>query len=272
MGSFAAAQEPVTPNVVRRPHRPLRQLRDPQNPDAMPVSQITPAEQQAPPQQPLRPPQPAAPAPTASPTPSPVAQAPEHLPPPTPPVVTYQNGLLTVQAMNSTLGGLLTAIRNKTGIQFEGLEGGAPDRVAIAMGPAPEGEVLAAILSGSGFDYVVMGRQDSPGTVQRVLLMPRGGATPTVAGTQPARPAAGEGDEEDVPEEQASGDPEPQDTPARPPLTQAQQQPQQQPDQPKTPEQLMQQLQQMQQQRQLQQQQQQSPQNQAPVKPPTVPQ
>jgi hypothetical protein len=190
-------------------------------------------------------------------------------------VVTYENGLLTVQAMNSTLGGLLAAIRNKTGIQFEGLEGGAQERVAIAMGPAPESEVLAAILGGSSFDYVVVGRPDSPEIVQRVLLMPRGGPASTTAGAPPPRPAnaQGEGDDEDTPDEQAAG--EPQDTPVRPPVTQVQ--PQQQPQQqPKTPEQLMQQLIQMQQQRQQQQQQQQPqqvpPQNQAPIKPPTIPQ
>src|SRR5262249_33265205 len=77
-----------------------------------------------------------------------VANQPPTDQPPTPPQVTFRDGLLTVQAVNSTLSGLLTAIRNKTGIQFEGLEGGS-ERVAVVMGPAPEGEVLAAILSGS---------------------------------------------------------------------------------------------------------------------------
>jgi hypothetical protein len=176
--------------------------------------------------------------------------------------------------MNSTLGGLLTAIRNKTGIQFEGLENGAPERVAVSLGPAPEGEVLAAILGGSRFDYVVLGRPDSPGTVQRVLLTPRGGTSSTTAGAQPPRPTSpqGEGDDEDAADEQASGDPEPQDTPVRPPLTQVQQQAQpQEQTAPKTPEQLLEQLRQMQQQQQQQQQQQPPAQNQAP-KPPPIPQ
>jgi hypothetical protein len=170
--------------------------------------------------------------------------------------------------MNSTLAGLLTAIRNKTGIQFEGLEGVANERVVISMGPASEGEVLAAILSGSKFDYVVLDRTDSPGIVQRVILTPHGGSA-TGAGTQAAGLAGSQaqGDDDDVPDEQASSsDPEPpQDTPARPPLTQAQQAPQtQQPTPPKTPEQLLEELRRMQQQ--------QPGQNQAPNKPPPVPQ
>ncbi|HEY6272792.1 MAG TPA: hypothetical protein VIX19_12490 [Terriglobales bacterium] len=215
--------------------------------------------------------QPVAPAAPAQ-TPAAVAAVPEteqpaeNLPPPTTPQVTYRNNLLTVQAMNSTLAGLLTAIRNKTGIQVEGLEAGAPERVAISMGPAPEGEVLAAILGGSKFDYVVVERPDSPGTVQRVLLSPRTGASTPAAGATPAPPASanGEGDDEDPDEAEA-----PQDTPARPPLTQAQpQQPQQQPPQAKTPEQLLEELKRMQQQQPPASQ----PQPNAPVKTPPTPQ
>ena len=81
--------------------------------------------------------------------------------------------MLTVNAVNSTLSSLLTAIRNKTGIEFEGAELAGQERVAISMGPASEGEVLASILSGSSLDYVVMGRPDSPTIVQRVLLTRR---------------------------------------------------------------------------------------------------
>ena len=93
--------------------------------------------------------------------------------PPAPPQVTFRNGLLTVNAVNSTLASLLTAIRNKTGIEFEGAELAGQDRVAISMGPATEGEVLASILSGSNLDYMVMGRPDSPTIVQKVLLTRR---------------------------------------------------------------------------------------------------
>jgi hypothetical protein len=192
-----------------------------------------------------------------------VQQPPEDLPPPTPAQVTYRNNLLTVQATNSTLAGLLIAIRNKTGIQFEGLEAGATERVAISMGPAPEGEVLSAILGGSKFDYVVLERQDSPGTVQRVLLSPRAGGSPAPAGAAPP-PAAVNGEDDEEADEAEN----PQDTPVRPPLTQVQPQQPQQPPQAKTPEQLLEDLKRMQQ----QQQQTQQPQQNAPVKPPPIPQ
>ncbi len=179
--------------------------------------------------------------------------------PVTPPVVTYRDGLLTVQANNSTLGSVLNAIRNKTGIEFEGLEG-ASDHVALSVGPAPAGEVLASIFQGSKFDFVAIGRADDPNIVQRVIMTPKAGPG-AVAGAQPQpqqpRPNNnGEGgDGEENPDEQVNV--EPQDTAAQPPQVPQQQQPQpqEQPQQqqPKTPEQLLQELQDMRKQQQMQQ-------------------
>jgi len=201
------------------------------------------------------------PAPTPVPSPTPMqAMKPSDMPP-VPPQVTFRNGLLTVNAVNSTLSSLLTAIRNKTGIEFEGAELAGQDRVAISMGPASEGEVLASILSGSSLDYVVMGRPDSPTIVQRVLLTRRSKpGAPAIANGQPAPNPSGqqEGDEEGQDESAADADqqPQPQDTAAQPPPVQQQpegQQAQPQPTpadqnaQPKTPEQLLQELKEMQQ-------------------------
>jgi hypothetical protein len=176
--------------------------------------------------------------------------------------VTYRDGKLTVQALNSTLGSVLTAIRSKTGIQFEGLDA-ASERVVVAMGPAPEGEVLAAILSGSHFDYIAIDRPDSPGIVQRVILTPRaGGSAPTVASAEPA----GSAEEEEAADDDPDNLRAPQDTPARPPLMQAQPIPPANPANPQpqpnpgtttipTPEQLKEQIQQIEQRRQQVQQQ-----------------
>jgi hypothetical protein len=191
--------------------------------------------------------------------------------PPVPPQVTYRDGLLTVQAVNSTLGSLLQTIRNKTGIQFEGAENAA-ERVAVSIGPAPEVEVLASIFNGSGFDYVAIAREDNPNIVQRVIMTPKGRGAGVAAAFSPVQPQAQAQPEpdEEIPDEGV--DNEPQDTPAQPPPVapppQAQQQQQQPQPQatPKTPEQLLEELKQMQQQQQ-QQQGQQPPPNQAPKKP-----
>lgn len=161
------------------------------------------------------------------------------------PVVTYRDGLLTVQAANSSLSSVITAIRNKTGIEFEGMEN-VSERVVLALGPAPAGEVLSAIFAGPKYDFVAIGRPDSPGIVQRVIvtMKSKGGAE----APQPARPAGQDADDEDTPDEQVNSGNDPQDTPAQPPPTAAQQPPQGQ-QQPKTPEQLLQELQEMQKQK-----------------------
>jgi hypothetical protein len=207
----------------------------------------------------------ATPAPIASPTPM-QPMSPADMPP-APPQVTFRNGLLTVNAVNSTLASLLTAIRNKTGIEFEGAELASQDRVAISMGPATEGEVLASILSGSNLDYVVMGRPDSPTIVQKVLLTrrTRPGAATVANGQQPTANQAPQEAEEEAVDENATDPDQPQDTAVQSPPVQQQpegqaqqpQQPQQQPEaqpqesdqqqQPKTPEQLLQELKEMQQ-------------------------
>ena len=166
--------------------------------------------------------------------------------PAVPPVVTYRDGLLTVQALNSNLSSVVTAIRNKTGIEFEGAEN-ISERVAISLGPAPEGDVLSAIFSGSKYDFVALGRPDSPSIVQRVILTVKNKPGAPAEAQAQARPAQqGEGEEEEVPEEQPNGG-DPQDTPVQAPPVPQQPPPQaeNQPQQPKSPEQLLQELQQM---------------------------
>src|SRR6476646_11743004 len=212
---------------------------------AMPVQRPNPPGSLAP-----QVPPPATAAPTA-PAPAPVmaqpaqpAGQPSPLGPPVAPVVTYRDGLLSVQALNSNLSSVVTAIRNKTGIEFEGAEG-ISERVAIALGPAPEGDVLAAIVAGSKYDLPAIGRADSPTIVEKVILTVKHNPGAAGAEAQQHPPAANQGEEEEVPEEQVNAG-EPQDTPVQPPVPQPPPQAENQPNQqPKSPEQLLQELQEM---------------------------
>ena len=137
---------------------------------AMPVQRPNPPGSLAPQMPPPATAAPTAPAPApATAQPAQPAVQPSPLGPPVAPVVTYRDGLLSVQALNSNLSSVVTAIRNKTGIEFEGAEG-ISERVAIALGPAPEGDVLAAIFAGSKYDFLAIGRADSPSIVQKVIL------------------------------------------------------------------------------------------------------
>lgn len=239
--SYPMPQQQGTPAVTAQPinQQPMNQQQSPgvPNPSLQPGQQQPP---QAGQQQPAT--QAADPPPTT---------------PATPPEVTYRDGMLTVQAANSTLSSVVTAIRNKTGIEFEGWEN-VPDRVALSLGPAPAGEVLSAIFSGSRFDFVAVGRPDSPGIVQRVILTPKNQPGSTTAQQRPTPQNSGQqADDEDNSEDQGNGG-DPQDVAAQPPAppqTQPQQpENQQQNQQPKTPDQLLQELQEMRKQQEQQQQ------------------
>src|ERR1700739_4840906 len=188
----------MRPGVVQRPTPPASLA--PQQPQQSPNSAQAPNGTQAPGTITAQPAQPTV---QPSPTGTPVA-----------PVVTYRDGLLSVQAMNSNLSSVVTAIRNKTGIEFEGAEG-ISERVAIAMGPAPEGDVLAAIFAGSRYDFLAVGRPDNPDIVQKVILTVKNKpGAPGEAQAQP-QPPANQGEEEETPDEQINAG-EPQDTPVQP--------------------------------------------------------
>jgi hypothetical protein len=123
-------------------------------------------------------------APTA--TATPVPARPVDMPP-FPPEVIFRDGMITLIAPNSTLTSVLSAISSKTGIEFEGANFGAADRLALSIGPAPEADVLSAIFDGWRFNYVALGMPDSPAIVQRVILTAQGSvpATPQPGTVQP---------------------------------------------------------------------------------------
>lgn len=131
----------------------------------------------------------AAPQPAPPPPPPPT---PEQMPS-RPPSVTYQNGQLSIVAPNSTLKDILQAVKSKTGAAID-IPAGANERVVSRFGPGPPRDVIAALLNGSHFNYVMIGSDGSPDSVAQVILTPRiGGAEAGPAnpgqGTQQNQPA-----------------------------------------------------------------------------------
>ncbi len=220
----------------------------------------------------------------------PAAQPAPPAPPPTleqlpaqPPQVSYLNGQLTVISRNSTLADILHAVARQTGAVIELPPGAGLERVAGRMGPGAARNVLAELLNGSRYDYVMIASASNPGGLQHVILTAKSAAgemsspSPTAAYQPPQAqpqvmpdqaempPDAG-ADEQEIPPEEPSAEestsPQPQPTPAYPqPYTSGNPQ-LGGPQQPgvKTPEQLLQELQRMQRLQQQQQQQQNQPQ------------
>ena len=103
------------------------------------------------------------------------------------PLVIYLNGKLSVTAKNSTLGDILRAIATKTGANIEVPEN-ANERVVSQLGPAPARDVMAALLNGSHFNYVMVGTEADPNAVARVVLTAKSekaDSGPVVAGANP---------------------------------------------------------------------------------------
>lgn len=119
-------------------------------------------------------------------TPAPAPLTPEQMPA-RPPTVSYQDGQLSIVAPNSTLSDILQAVKSKTGASID-VPPGANERVVSRFGPGPARDVLAALLNGSHFNYVMIGSDANPTSVAQIILTPRtGGETPPVtqAGAQP---------------------------------------------------------------------------------------
>jgi hypothetical protein len=193
---------------------------------------------------------------TAKPEPSQAPQAPYGLAlqPPNPPRISYAGGQLTVDANNSSLGDILEIVGRTTGAHIEGNLPPDSDRVFGQFGPGTVREVLNSLLSGSRFDYILVGATGDPGNIQSIMLTPHGGSLEgvTTAANQPNRPNnVPQQEDEDSNEPAVIPQPaviEPPPPPAQVTAPTEQTQPGQM--QVKTPEQLLQELQRLRQQQQ----------------------
>lgn len=118
--------------------------------------------------------------------------------PAAPPQVSFQNGMLTIVSQNSTLGDILRAVHARTGAAMD-IPPNATERVVARLGPGPARDVLAALLNGSHFNYVLLGSATDANALDRVLLTPKSAASTTEAAVQPppAPPQAAPDDDED---------------------------------------------------------------------------
>jgi hypothetical protein len=182
----------------------------------------------------------------------PVPQVPLDAIPAVAPQVSFQDGLLTIIAPNSTLADILRGVRKHTAADIE-IPSTASERVVTRLGPGPAREVMAELLNGSRFNYILLGSPDNANLLVRVVLVAKTSDTQSagVAGAAQSPQAAGAATE--AAEAEAADDAE--DTPDS--GTAEAEQPPAASDQPgvRTPQQMLQEMQQ----RQLQMQQQSTP-------------
>jgi hypothetical protein len=200
------------------------------------------AKKQQPP--PLPPPLPSGPQ-------GPVPQVPLDAIPAVAPQVSYQDGLLTIVAPNSTLADILRGVRKHTAADIE-IPATASERVVTRLGPGPAREVMAELLNGSRFNYILLGSPDNANLLVRVVLVAKTSDTQSAGAAGAAQSPQAASAVTEASEAEAADDAE--DTPDS--GTAEAEQPPAASDQPgvRTPQQMLQEMQQ----RQLQMQQQQS--------------
>jgi hypothetical protein len=205
------------------------------------------------------------PPPLPSGTQGPVPQVPLDAIPAVAPQVTFDDGLLTIVAPNSTLGDILRSVKKQTSADIE-VPPTANERVVTRLGPAPAREVMAELLNGSRFNYILLGSPEDANALTRVVLVaktgpenpaPQGAPVAETAGAavapQPVPQAVPQADEQ----AQEQPDDTPDDSQEQNVAAEAEQQNQDGNQQGvKTPQQLLQEMQQRQMQIQQQQQQQ----------------
>lgn len=191
---------------------------------------------------------------------SPAKNLPAQIMPPVPatlmnsepvmPTVTMANGMLTIDAPNSILSDVLDEIQKATGATIEGAS--PTERVAVKLGPGNPEKVIAALLHGTPYDYVILGSLDHRDVVTRVLLTPPPSGDGKSSGeAQPAKgasPISARSPQGFGP--RPGNTPPPSDDQAEQPESEPEPTPEAQPNPPKSPDQLLKELQQLDQQRQ----------------------
>jgi hypothetical protein len=88
--------------------------------------------------------------------------------------VTFRNGLLFIRANKASLSEILFAVHQRTGAEVAVAAGAETEQVVAEYGPAPAPEVLARLLNGSRFNFLILSSPDNPQKLDRVILSLRG--------------------------------------------------------------------------------------------------
>ena len=118
------------------------------------------------------------------------------VPPPSRPAleVSFHDGLLSITSNKASLSEVLFAVHQRTGAEIAIPAGAEQELVAAELGPAPAPEVLAHLLNGSKFNFLILSSSIDPRALDRVILSPRAEG-PIPAQRIQAQPATDEDDE-----------------------------------------------------------------------------
>jgi hypothetical protein len=129
--------------------------------------------------------------------------------------VSFRDGLLGIKANKVTLSDVLYAVQQRTGAEVSMAAGAEQEKIVADIAPAPAAEVLAHLLNGSRFNFLILSASDDPRRLDRVILTarPDGGQMPL-----PQFQMQGDGSEDVEPSsaQQAFAPPSPIGVPPKP--------------------------------------------------------
>jgi hypothetical protein len=97
--------------------------------------------------------------------------------------VSFRQGQLGIRAHKVTLSQVLFAVQQRTGAEVSIAAGAEQETVTVDLAPGPAPEVLARLLNGSKFNFLILSAANDPRQLDRVILSPRteGGIMPAPA-------------------------------------------------------------------------------------------
>jgi hypothetical protein len=88
-------------------------------------------------------------------------------------LVSFQGGLLSINSNKANLSEVLYAVHEQTGAEIAIPAGAEQEQVVVELGPAPAPEVLAHLLNGSKFNFLILSSATDPHALDRVILSSR---------------------------------------------------------------------------------------------------
>lgn len=102
------------------------------------------------------------------------ASIPSEKTPAAPLKMSYVGGQLRIDALDSTMRDVLTKVAALTGVKIEIPAGATSERLPVVkLGPGSARQILASLLGGSSFDYLIQASPTDPEGIQNVVLIPR---------------------------------------------------------------------------------------------------
>jgi hypothetical protein len=110
--------------------------------------------------------------------------------------VSFHDGLLSIRAYKASLSEVLFAVHQRTGAEVAISAGAEQEQVVANIGPAPAPEVLAQLLNGSQFNFLILSAANDPRMLDRVILSARAEGAVT---SPPPMQSSDEADDEPPP-------------------------------------------------------------------------